>query len=243
MRTRSSASPSEDEGAGSGSVDAASGSGPALGSPPNARRASSADDRPRSSSNTSNTTIEANSKVNSSSHASSKSRQLPTHLPIPPNASQDVERRTSIERRPSATRSRASNSSSDNWKLTGSRHGQVEKTRFGESAVITVTAKEAAAAGKMSDTRQSARRHRLRNPWACSPLTLLTTLIAIVSLATILHSSMSRQLDAKGCRMSYMRPSFAKLSDFDTEHTRFASKYSTYLYREGMVDEDTKVCR
>ncbi len=41
--------------------------------------------------------------------------------------------------------------------------------------------------------------------------------------------------------MSYMRPSFAKLSDFDTEHTRFASKYSVYLYREGMVDEDTKV--
>jgi len=30
-----------------------------------------------------------------------------------------------------------------------------------------------------------------------------------------------------------MRPSFAKLSDFDTEHTRFASKYSVYLYREG----------
>jgi hypothetical protein len=38
-----------------------------------------------------------------------------------------------------------------------------------------------------------------------------------------------------------MRPSFAKLSDFDTEHTRFASKYSTYLYREGLIDEDTKV--
>jgi len=41
--------------------------------------------------------------------------------------------------------------------------------------------------------------------------------------------------------MSYMRPSFAKLKDFDTEHTRFASKYSVYLYREEMVDEDTKV--
>jgi glycosylphosphatidylinositol deacylase len=44
--------------------------------------------------------------------------------------------------------------------------------------------------------------------------------------------------------MSYMRPSFAKLTDFDTEHTRFASKYSIYLYREGLIDEDTKVgCR
>jgi GPI inositol-deacylase len=93
----------------------------------------------------------------------------------------------------------------------------------------------------MSDTRQSTRRPRLRSPWACSPLTLFTTLVAIVCLATILHSFVSRQLDAKGCRMSYMRPSFAKLSDFDTEHTRFASKYSTYLYREGLIDEDTKV--
>ena len=37
-----------------------------------------------------------------------------------------------------------------------------------------------------------------------------------------------------------MRPAYAKFSDFDTEHTRFASKYSLYLYREGGVDEDTR---
>ncbi len=41
--------------------------------------------------------------------------------------------------------------------------------------------------------------------------------------------------------MSMMRPAFAKFSDFDTEHTRFASKYSLYLYREGGIDEDTMV--
>lgn len=41
--------------------------------------------------------------------------------------------------------------------------------------------------------------------------------------------------------MSYMRPAFAKFPDFDTEHTRFASKYSLYLYREGGIDEDTRV--
>lgn len=41
--------------------------------------------------------------------------------------------------------------------------------------------------------------------------------------------------------MSYMMPSFARFSDFDTEYTRFASKYSLYLYREGGVDEDTRV--
>ena len=41
--------------------------------------------------------------------------------------------------------------------------------------------------------------------------------------------------------MSYMRPSYAKLSDFDTEHTRLASKYSLYLYREQGIDHDVKV--
>lgn len=41
--------------------------------------------------------------------------------------------------------------------------------------------------------------------------------------------------------MSYMRPSYARLNDFDTEHTRFASKYSLYLYREQGIDEDVKV--
>ncbi|SPQ20057.1 cb516840-41ca-456e-a224-aaf7ec81a98f [Thermothielavioides terrestris] len=41
--------------------------------------------------------------------------------------------------------------------------------------------------------------------------------------------------------MSYMRPSYAKLNEFDTEHTRLASKYSLYLYREQGVDHDTKV--
>lgn len=41
--------------------------------------------------------------------------------------------------------------------------------------------------------------------------------------------------------MSYMRPYFAKYDDFDTEHTRFATKYSLYLYREGGVDEDIRV--
>lgn len=36
--------------------------------------------------------------------------------------------------------------------------------------------------------------------------------------------------------MSYMRPSYIHFSEFDTEHTRFASKYSLYLYREQGID-------
>ena len=97
------------------------------------------------------------------------------------------------------------------------------------------------AASKMPDVCVKSRRSRFRSPWATSFVTIIVTALAILSLVIVAHSFVWRQQDAKGCRMSYMRPAFAKLDDFDTEHTRFASKYSTYLYREQMVDEDTKV--
>lgn len=84
-------------------------------------------------------------------------------------------------------------------------------------------------------------RARLRSPWSCSLLTLATTACSIILLATIVRSFLRLQLDPKGCAMSYMMPSFARFSDFDTEHTRFASKYSLYLYREGGIDQDTRV--
>ncbi|KAF2870558.1 GPI inositol-deacylase-like protein [Massariosphaeria phaeospora] len=85
------------------------------------------------------------------------------------------------------------------------------------------------------------RRGRLRNPWACSLATLVTTLLGFGLLFLMVQSFTSRQLDIKGCEMSYMRPAFAKFDDFDTEHTRFASKYSLYLYREGGIDDDIRV--
>jgi len=162
----------------------------------------------------------------------------------PPSAQNrsELDRRKSIDKRPSTARSRRP--SNTNWKLSESeseslsRNGQIDKNR---SAIITVPSTEAIAADKMAESRQNLRRSRLRSPWSCSVLTLVTTSLATICLFAIIHSFMSRQLDTKGCRMSYMRPSFAKLSDFDSEHTRFASKYSVYLYREGMVDEDPKV--
>lgn len=151
----------------------------------------------------------------------------------------ELDRRKSTDNRPSTARSRRP--SNTNWKTSDPRNGAVEKNRSAVPAVIIVPSKEAIAADKMADSRQDVRRARLRSPWLTSPLTLVTTALALLSVASIIHSFVSRQLDTKGCRMSYMRPSFAKLSDFDTEHTRFASKYSVYLYREGGVDEDTKV--
>jgi glycosylphosphatidylinositol deacylase len=157
-----------------------------------------------------------------------------------PRNSHERDRRKSTEQRPSTARSRLP-STTTNWKQIEQRNGQLEKHRSAEPTMLAMSSKEAISTEKMPESRQVSRRSRLRSPWSCSLLTLIMTLLAILTLAAIIHSFVTRQLDTKGCRMSYMRPSFAKLSDFDTEHTRFASKYSVYLYREGMVDEDTKV--
>jgi hypothetical protein len=87
----------------------------------------------------------------------------------------------------------------------------------------------------------SKRRPRLRDPWACSLFTVVTALLGFGVLFLMVHSFMTRQLDTKGCEMCYMRPGFVPFTDFDTEHTLFASKYSLYLYREGVIDEDHRV--
>jgi len=85
------------------------------------------------------------------------------------------------------------------------------------------------------------RRTRLRSPWACSLPTLIATALAIALLVSIIHAFVTRQLDPKGCDMCWSRPIYIKFSDFDTEHTRFASKYHLYLHRDGGFDEDPKV--
>ncbi|KAI9663071.1 MAG: GPI inositol deacylase [Bathelium mastoideum] len=88
---------------------------------------------------------------------------------------------------------------------------------------------------------QRRRKNRLTSPWATSLSTVIATLASALLVYITVQSFLTRQLDPKGCELSYMRPAFAKYSDFDTEHTRFASKYSLYLYREGGIDEDTRV--
>ena len=85
------------------------------------------------------------------------------------------------------------------------------------------------------------RRTRARSPWACSLLTISVTASSALVLLFIVHAFLTQQLDPKGCDMCWSRPIYIKFSDFDTEHTRFASKYNLYLYREGGFDEDPKV--
>lgn len=85
------------------------------------------------------------------------------------------------------------------------------------------------------------RRVDMRSPWSCTLFTLLATLASILLMLFTLHSFMTRQLDSKGCDMYYTRSLFFNFADFDTEHTRFATKYSLHLYREIGFDEDSKV--
>ncbi|KAL8672292.1 MAG: hypothetical protein Q9168_003235 [Polycauliona sp. 1 TL-2023] len=93
---------------------------------------------------------------------------------------------------------------------------------------------------KMLDPR-ARRTLRIRSPWSCSLPTLAATLSALVFMLYILHSFTTTQLDFKGCDMYYTHSMFYHFADFDTEHTRFASKYSLHLYREIGFDEDSKV--
>ena len=88
------------------------------------------------------------------------------------------------------------------------------------------------------DKGQPSRSH---SPWRISLLTLFATLVGIALFYGVLASSATLHCDAKGCRMSYLRPSYVKFDDFDTEHTQFASKYSLYLYREQGTNIDAKV--
>ena len=83
---------------------------------------------------------------------------------------------------------------------------------------------------------------RMRSPWSCSVLMLSSTVLATILLLSIVHSFLTRQVDSKGCGMCYTREIiYFKFADFDTEHTRFASKYSLHLIREQGYDEDPKV--
>ncbi|EPQ65453.1 Bgt-102 [Blumeria graminis f. sp. tritici] len=131
---------------------------------------------------------------------------------------------------------------STNGKDKSGRNANLDKNSYKVSTLLITSSKQATAHGKMSESRYDLQiRSRYQTLRSISLLTFITTVAAISSLASIIYSFSTRQVEGKGCRMSYMRPSFIKFSDFDTEHTRFASKYSLYLYREGGVDENNKI--
>jgi glycosylphosphatidylinositol deacylase len=180
-----------------------------------------------------------NFDTSKSTQDNSKTPEVGSRLDANQYILRDFDTGRDTDRRPDTARSRRPSNS--NWKPEKKRNGSLSKNGALRSTVITVPPAEVTDCEKMADAKLNGQRTRVRSPWTNSLLTLAATALAILSIGLIVHSFTTRQLDAKGCRMSYMRPAFAKLEDFDTEHTRFASKYSVYLYREVMVDEDTKV--
>ncbi|KAJ6132672.1 hypothetical protein N7471_007887 [Penicillium samsonianum] len=85
-----------------------------------------------------------------------------------------------------------------------------------------------------------ARQSRQRSPWSCSILTAFTTCVAVAFLVSILSSFTGRQHGGDGCGVPMMSPTFIRMLEFDTEHTRFASKYNLFVYREEGVDPYTQ---
>ena len=153
------------------------------------------------------------------------------------STAENIDRPSRPNLRSSSARSRAHNGS--NWK---SRQAQ-EK----DGAVVKAALESQAALSPLpdSDMDKTARHSSYRSPrqglWSISIFSLLIASLGIGLLLTILGSIVTRQLDPKGCRMSYMRPSYVRFSEFDTEHTRFATKYSLYLYREQGADDPNRL--
>lgn len=87
-----------------------------------------------------------------------------------------------------------------------------------------------------SPEAQRARQFRMRSPWVFSIMTLSTALAGILILLAIMHSFVHRPVGADGCEVPVMSPTYLKMIGFDAEHTRFASKYNLFLYREEGVD-------
>lgn len=138
----------------------------------------------------------------------------------------------------SATRNRISNGQL-NWQQSQGRNGSAAKEPPASAAKTSGdinTDDDKTPASKLKSGL-----FKPKSPWAISLWTLFTSIAGIALLISIVYSSSNLQCDPKGCRMSWMSPSFTHFSDFDTEHTRFASKYSLYLYREQGIENGHKV--
>ncbi|OJI81783.1 hypothetical protein ASPTUDRAFT_733556 [Aspergillus tubingensis CBS 134.48] len=135
---------------------------------------------------------------------------------------------TSFDLRRDASNPRSRNSSL--WRSSSS------STESRSSAVMMPLASQRLPMEASPDGHLRFRPSRLRSPWPVSILTALTTLVASIFLFFILRSFSERQIGGDGCGIPVMSPTFLRMVGFDTEHTRFASKYNLFLYREEGVD-------
>jgi hypothetical protein len=106
-----------------------------------------------------------------------------------------------------------------------------------EIAANAVTKRDATA-----EPASDATSNQWRDPWSFSLITVASLVAAAGLILCIWQSFTTTQLDPKGAAMSYMASGFVRFPDFDTEHTRFATKYSLHLYKElGIDDDDERV--
>jgi len=114
----------------------------------------------------------------------------------------------------------------------------LSRNRHEQEKVLSVQTEEDMMLGNQAQQKKWT---RWRNPWSISVPTLATLATAVLLLCAIWQSFVTRQLDPKGAGMSRMASSYVHFAGFDTEHTRFATKYNLYLYRELGIDEDPRV--
>lgn len=153
-------------------------------------------------------------------------------VPSPDRQSHDSSHSTST------TRNRISNSQL-NWQQSQGQDGANRKQPAVPAAKTSGDINT--NPGKTPSWKFKSRQFIPKSPWAVSLWTLFTSITGIALFISIVYSSTNLQCDPKGCRMSWMSPSFVRFSDFDTEHTRLASKYSLYLYREQGIENGPKV--
>ncbi|KAI0161644.1 PGAP1-domain-containing protein [Hypoxylon sp. FL1284] len=158
--------------------------------------------------------------------------------------SHDLRRPTprTSDTRSSSARSRRP-SSNINWRPSHSRDGSTEKAAAASHlAPVTLSPDYPSIdGGKMASPRRKIRSPRSWSPWTISFLAIFTSTLGISLLLGVIYSAATLHCDPKGCRMSWMSPAYHKFDDFDTEHTRFATKYSLYLYREQGFDSKYKI--
>ncbi|EGX94661.1 GPI inositol-deacylase [Cordyceps militaris CM01] len=168
--------------------------------------------------------------------------------PIDPDVLAEVDNRPSgLKSRPLSTRvSRRPSNLDWNHALPSNGNGHASPKLITPSPPISQSPTLPATSSGMGHPKPSPpgrhRSHARRfGTWSISIFALVTAALGLLLLAAIVHSLVRRQQDAKGCRMSYMRPSYIHFREFDTEHTRFATKYSLHLYREQGLDDEAKL--
>lgn len=151
----------------------------------------------------------------------------------------DISTVTPRSRNSTMWKSLSMHSSPGNLNSSGSNSGSNNGNDEGDpvSKPSTMSPWASPSLSIQGSTEGSKRNPRLRSPWHCSILIAFTTFLAVIFLLSILYSFATRSAGSNGCGVPMMSPTFIRMVGFDTEHTRFASKYNLFLYREEGVDQ------